>query len=317
MIGFLRQSQVHDLLSIFRVAHTVFIGEVIGSDILSDEDLQLLRKFGIKESDIKKMMSDSETMFALGRMTAALKQAQADRLSYDDVTAIAKRGGFRPLNEYELATLDEIKNQSYWAIKNLESAVIKDVHDVIIQDGARVRSEYEKIIRDESKQVVHRKKSLQSMMLDIGHKTGDWSRKLSRVVETEMHNAFDRGRAATIVQQYGDDAIVYKDVKEGACRYCVKLYLSAGFGSEPKNFKISELTANGTNIGRKAADYKPVIGTTHPYCRCELRHVPVGYDWNDEERDYSTPSKSGSWRKTQAHKMAPIVISTDRGSIKV
>ena len=51
----------------------------------------------------------------------------------------------------------------------------------------------------------------------------------------------------------------------GACKECISAYLTAGFGSKPKVFKLSDLLSNGTNVGRKQKDLKPILGPHHPY----------------------------------------------------
>ena len=102
-----------------------------------------------------------------------------------------------------------------------------------------------------------------------------------------MHEAFDNGRAVQIKQLYGKDAEVYKDVYPGGCPVCRRLYLISGeIGTEPIVFKLSTLLANGTNIGVKQANAKPVIGATHPYCRCTLNVKPPNTEWNQELKQF-------------------------------
>ena len=67
----------------------------------------------------------------------------------------------------------------------------------------------------------------------------------------------------------------------------MKHYLDGGLGSAPKVFRLDELKANGTNVGRKAAEYQPVVGPLHPWCRCTLERVPFGFTMADY--------KSGLW----------------------
>ena len=103
-----------------------------------------------------------------------------------------------------------------------------------------------------------------------------------------MNTAYQEGRASGIEKHTGKDALVYKDVFPGACRHCIRLYLTDGIGSEPIIFKLSQLRENGTNIGRKAADWKATVGSVHPYCRCQLNEYDNRYDWNPETHSFST-----------------------------
>ena len=59
--------------------------------------------------------------------------------------------------------------------------------------------------------------------------------------------------------------------------------------SKPIIFKLSELKANGTNVGRKVADYLPVVGSLHPRCRCTLNKFQDGYVWNESKRVFEAP----------------------------
>ena len=72
---------------------------------------------------------------------------------------------------------------------------------------------------------------------------------------------------------------VFKDVFVGGCRHCIRLYLTGGIGSQPKIFKISDLIANGDNIGVKVNDWKPVISSTHPHCFDKETDVLTNKGW--------------------------------------
>jgi len=110
---------------------------------------------------------------------------------------------------------------------------------------------------------------------------------LGRIVDTEMNNIFQRGRAVQIAEQNkGKDPLVYKDVYEGACRHCIHLYLTRGLGSEPRVFKLSQLIANGTNIGRKVRDWLGTISGVHPWCRCNLRIKEEYTKWDKIKKQF-------------------------------
>jgi len=96
------------------------------------------------------------------------------------------------------------------------------------------------------------------------------------------------GRAAQIKDALGENAKAYKHVFDEACSTCVRLYLTNGVGSQPKVFLINELMSNGSNIGRKKDDMKPVLGATHPWCRCELEGMPLGdnHEWDADKKQF-------------------------------
>lgn len=91
-----------------------------------------------------------------------------------------------------------------------------------------------------------------------------------------------------------------KMIWSGNCRHCISLYLTGGIGSRPRIFTVAELLANGTNIGRKSKDWKPVLGTVHPFCRCDLRFIPPGYEWDEDSKKFAPkPPENRVQRKSK------------------
>lgn len=280
------QDQIEDMLNVVEFQHVAYIGENLGTDVLTKTDRALLQSFGIDVDKIKTKYPPIEEAFHFGRLASALGNYNTKGIEYKDFRKFLQRGGHVPLTRYESSVLESVKSRSYASIKGLGDGVKTDVSMIINGENNR-RQNYEKIIRDAAVDKVKDRSSLKNMVSEIGHKTGDWDRRLDRIVETEMHNAYENGRAVQIEEKDGEDALVYFDVYPGACRHCIRLYLTAGIGSKPKVFKLSELRANGTNIGRKAKDYKPVIGGVHSFCRCTMNHLPKGYKWSDEAKMFT------------------------------
>lgn len=102
--------------------------------------------------------------------------------------------------------------------------------------------------------------------------TGDAARDWDRIVSTEMSNAVSLGSTDRIVadnkDKLADEVYVYRIVvNDGAlCKYCRAFYMD-GDGT-PKVYKLSTLLSNGSNFGKKRADWKPVAVATHPNERC-------------------------------------------------
>jgi len=282
-------NQINDLLKIVEYQHLLFIGKNVGTDILTNEDKTLLRSFGIDIGKITKENTLTEQGFKFGLLAEAIGDERTKDMKYKEFTNFLKSGKFIPLTEREKDTLQVIKTQSYSAIKGLGDKIKQTVRGVILEEDTKQRAKYEEIIREEAERVVIDRESLQSMVSEIGKKTGDWDRDLGRIVETEMHNSYEQGRAASLERKGGKNIRVYKDVFPGSCRHCIRLYLTAGVGSQPIIFKLSELRANGNNVGRKPQNWKAVIQGMHPFCRCTLNYVPEGYEWNEQSRAFSTP----------------------------
>jgi hypothetical protein len=301
------QDQIAELLKYIEFQHVVYIGDNVGSSVLTSADKALLKDYGIDPAKrYLKGVSKVEEAFYFGRLAAALGDKQAKTIKYNDFKKYVRDGGYRPLTAVESATLEQIKSRSYSHIKGLGQKVGKDVDNVVKEEEKRRRTKFEEIIRDESIKKIENRSSLKDMTLAIGHRTGDWERNLGRIVDTEMHDAMDEGRAVIYEKTGGKDVLVYKSVYDGACRHCIRLYLTGGIGSKPKTFKLSTLRANGSNIGRKVMEWKPVVGATHPHCRCTLHDVPAEYDWSDEDRAFTLPRE---YKRKSAVKRGTIKIT--------
>lgn len=123
------------------------------------------------------------------------------------------------------------------------------------------------------------RKTAKQIASDIGWATGDWTRDLQRIAQTEAHTVFQGAVAESFKAQAakvapGKRVVVYKLPRPDACDDCVRLHLSAGPGSAPRLFLLDTLERNGTNVGRRRKDWRAVVGSTHPWCGCPLIRVP-------------------------------------------
>ena len=277
--------QIEDIFNQVSKNILLYVGVSLGEEVFSEADLKLLRSMGVKVENIGGDFPPYYRMYLLGRLTKLLGDYNSQRISYQDFEEYLRRKQFQPLTEFEKVQYRIAQHATYTHLKNLENRIRTDVNNTIISHLSRV--EYEEIIKKEIERGVVERKLLGSIISDIGHKTGDWRKDLGRIVHTEMNNIFQQGRAVQIARENpGEDPLVYKDVFSGACRHCIELYLTNGLGSEPRVFRLSELIANGSNVGRAVKDWKAVIGSTHPWCRCHLHYLEKWKRWDKEKKQY-------------------------------
>lgn len=290
----LTPNQISELLRIIDYSTSFFIAENIGTELLTSDDTRLLKKFGVDIKKYKGLDTPMDHAFKFGILSETLGHTEAKKLNYKQIKDYIKSSKFIPLTSYEKEVLKSVKHQSYKDIKGLGNRIGKDLNDILVDVDKVKRAKYEELIRTEAMSAIEQRETTRDLVSRLGHKTGDWNRNFGRISDYIMHTAFDEGRAAMIERESGKDAIVYKQIYPGVCKYCIKLYSTAGIGSRPKEFKLEELIANGNNIGRKANDWLPVIGSTHPFCRCTLNSVPEGYDWDSETGGYT---KEVEWER--------------------
>lgn len=250
------KNQIENLLSIIDFNTSMFISTQMGVDVLSTFDKYILNKFGFDVKKITEKYPPYLQSFMWGQLTGWLNNNQANSVSYSDFQKYLKTGQYFPLTTKERNLYDIAVNRSYKHIKNLSNKRKDHVTKLISDED----------LKHEISEGISKRKSIQNIVSELGNKSGDWQRDYGRIVETEMNTIFQQGRATTLEKRFGEDVEVFKETYPLACRHCIRLHLTAGIGSKPIVLPLSVVQANGTNIGRKVADWKFTVDSVHPFC---------------------------------------------------
>lgn len=279
-------NQINELTDIVNNFHLIFVAQELGTSVLSDEEIKLLESYGI---DVEKLSSEGkiDDAYKFGIFVDALKDERAKDLTYKEFKDFISSGEFLPLTEDELEAVSYIKARTYNDIKGLGNRISADLTRILIESDEKLRRDFEEEIKEKLEEAVLRRKSAAWLTSELGHKTEDWARDFGRISDFIMHDAYDRGKAASIFRRKGEEARVFKKVYKEACEHCVQLYLTNGLGSEPKVFLLKDLVSNGSNIGLKVKDWKAVLGGTHPWCRCETFEYEENTSWNEEDQEFN------------------------------
>ena len=234
--------------------------------------------------------------YLFGRLSAQLTPSQLSTLNFDDFTKYIDRHQWAALTSLEQEVYYAAATRTYSYIKTMGERAKTIMSNAVSEEEVKVLVEQQRqlelgTIKKEMIEGVLKKKSVQNIVSNIGHSLEDWNRDWGRIVETEMQNIYQTGVAQQIMKEQGADALVYKEVFSGACQHCIKFYTTAGIGSKPRIFKLIDLINNGDNIGKKVKDWKPVLNSVHPFCRCDLKEVPKGMVWNDETHSFEPPKE--------------------------
>lgn len=283
----LTPDQIQAIANVLNNRVSYFVGKAYGQEFLSTEQKLQLQNIGINLDTLYNLHKDPLFLqYQLGLMSGVLTKYEINRYGFRDLLEAIKRGEYIKLNQHELASLKSLKMQSLADIRSFQGAIFTDVNNIITQADKKNRKAYEKVIRKELRAGFAKRQSYKEIAQNLGNLTGDWARRWDRIVQYQGHLAFDEGRAAIYERKGGDDAEVYKITYPGACKHCIRLYRTGDESSEPRVFKLSELKTNGTNIGKKVADWKPVIGPVHPFCRCTLHFKEKGQVWSLEKQTF-------------------------------
>lgn len=275
--------QIHVLTELIERQLVFFAGKTLGPDVLSDADKRLLTLQGIDPEQIYSAEHDLVTNnFILGMLASALGDQRTKKLTYEELLKYIASGQHIPLNQRELATINSVKVQSLADIRATAGRIFTDVNRVVGQQLSTARANQEEFIRKQVTEGLEQRKSFQQIARDLAKLTGDWTRNFKKSVQYISHTALNEGRAALIERRYGNntEAKLFFQVQPDACDTCVKSYMTTGPGSQPRIFTLKQLQQNGTNIGRKTADWKATLGALHVNCRCLATEYLEGQVWN-------------------------------------
>lgn len=196
------------------------------------------------------------------------------------------RGRSLHFDDHDLARVvrDRMINRVRELGNRLEDTVDQAVTDA--EDSARRRSLAGLAVRSPAEEVKHVGAAVTDRLREV---VDDLRREWFRFIHTEAHNVVEEAKATEIARRVGGDPRVFKRPRPDACAYCKLLYLRPD-GVTPRVFRLSAIVSSGTNTGRRAGrptrsgksrtEWKPVVGSVHPFCQCRLHVLPddAGFD---------------------------------------
>lgn len=276
-------AEIDKIVSAIEYHYSLMIFTSLGADALPEADKLFLESYGVNVAEIDLKYPPYYRNFLLGRLTAILRAQDVNQLTPEDFKIYIERGQFVPLSAREREEYEIARAKTYNHIKGLADKITGQTRDILLEQNKM------DLIADELLEGVRARKSAQQIISTLGHRTEEWDRDWRRIVVTELQDIYNLGRAVEFAKKYSDDVLVWKQVYEKACRHCISLYLTQGIGSQPRVFKLKDLRLNGTNISLKTFEWKPIVGTTHPHCRCDLMIMFKGQVWNDATQRWEYP----------------------------
>ena len=272
--------------------HLAFIVEVLGRDAIAPEDYTRLKASG-KIRSAKVMKVDAVTAaHVLGAIAKDTSSKHLETMTPKAFWAMAP-SLLSELSPTERAAIEYTRDNVGQYIKGLGSKLDIATGHILIEADSTRRKKLLRITRKEVARGIAEKASVQEVARRLREATKDMQRNWTQIAATEMHTALEEGKAAAIMRTMsaGSDPLVFKRPQPDACPFCKLLYLKGGV---PRVFHMSELIANGTNVGRKAkrpstkgpsaTEWRPVLGSMHPWCKCTLYHMPAGMKFDSRGR---------------------------------
>lgn len=271
----LTEQQLYQIRQIVMDHHMAFVVNTIGPNAVAPEVLQGLKDKGL----VNVKVSSIEDSYLYGQILAMMDDPKFATMTYEQFKQYIQKNPV-PLSPIEQQAVQFAQHQAANYCKGLGNRVDVATGQILIEADAALRQKMRDTIRTKTAENIEKRQSLKKLKSELGWATRDWARDWERIANTEKQNAMQRGVADHYAKRYGGDVRVAKRPMPDACKHCKRLHI--GPDGHPRIFKLSELEANGTNVGRKASDWLPVVGTVHPHCQCQMIRIPEGWGFNDD-----------------------------------
>lgn len=290
------QAQIQDMLSILTRYQLTFILNQLGPTYLTASEKSLLLAAGIDVNKYVNKKGVIEHAFYFGILADAIGDDRAKKMDYPQFQKFLASKNYIPLTAEEEYALQQVKNRAYTDITNLGARMRSALSNSVLRNNQQQSLIVQKMIRAKTIKAIELRSGARALAADLANTSQDWEVDWLRIAYYLTHEAYNAGRAQDILKNHGANAEVYFDVYEGACKRCKELYLEDPDDpdSKPIVFKLDDIIANGNNIGRKSADWKPTISPTHPYCRCTINYKDPDLEWDANLRAFVKPKKKVS-----------------------
>lgn len=289
-------SDIWKMIDIIKRNQALFIGTQLGLEYLSPYDIILLQSYGIDPDQFADQIGDIERAYYFGMMAQILGGKKSFKTKPDEFEEWFVNELAKPQSTTRKQGLKFLKNRTYNDLSGLGNKITNKFSQKILTASTAEQNKIRAGIKDKTVEAYQKGKSKQWLASELRAMTEDWARDFSRMADYLLQEAYGFGRAQQILEDYGPDAKVYKQTFPGVCKPCEKNYGTPG--EKPVIYEISDLIANGNNIGKK--DQEPVVGPAHPWARSILHVVPPNSEWDDAKKDFVVKrNKRGVKRKSK------------------
>jgi hypothetical protein len=302
-MALLTDEQLHAIREIIRKHHQAFVVNVIGPQAIPPEILAELQKAGLVDVEA----SSIEDAYKFGQAVAAGTNPVVANMSLPEFRRWLRSNPI-PLTSQERRAVEIAEHRAAQYAVGLGNRIDTSVGEKIVQADRALAQKMRDQIKTSTAANIARRQTIKELVSDLKWETKDWVRDWDRIAITEKHTAMQQGVADQYANEFGPDVLVSKRPQPGACKHCLRLHLDGD--GHPYIFRLSQLEENGSNFGRKAADWQPVVGAVHPNCLCQLVRIPAGWGF-DEEGSLVPGAPGGTEVKSNAHYRRQCPIPRD------
>ncbi len=257
----LKKSVIEKIKGIIEKHHASFLVGMLGHKVLTATQLRKLKEAGIDVSNKESFIENLYHHNYLNEHGSAEAPTSVQEMEAQQEDAIM------PKEAEHDASREHLNANMQQLIEKQQQEVLSRVEGIIRERNNKFKFDKARSLLDVSKD-----KSLVGLKVELRDYSRDASRNWVRIVNTEVSNAVSLGSVDRIVDDNKNvdlkDVLVYRIVVNDSalCTFCRKFYRDKD--GSPKLYRMNDLLANGSNFGKKRADWLPTAMATHPSERC-------------------------------------------------
>lgn len=295
----LTAEQLHDLRRIIEDAATALAVTTFGDEVPEELIQHLVDEGWIDPATAENL---SLSAFTFGQLLARLPSAA--EMSPAAFRAEVERNPVA-LSAEEREAVAIATQRAGQFCRGLGNRYSEELGRVVVNADAELAQTLREGIQDETGTALAQREGRKTLVRRLRQMSADFTRDWDRIAQTETHMAREEGFFEATVGREGDAVRMAKVPEADACDACKRAYLDED--GKPLVMPASWWHANGSNnVGRKKAEWLPVLGAMHPWCRCALVEVPANWEFDDQgslvpsEIEEEEIEKSGATETPQA-----------------
>lgn len=259
---------------IVELAYVDFTFDLIGADFFTAEQRTQVESLGL----IIGRRPLVELLYMLVRMRST-PGYRTDRTLNQLLAEIQETGVLPVINDAHQYSINHAKAQMNEAIETTKTEVKKKVKQEILKVNNDFKNDVAVSRITTLPDLQKRRDDYTNLMLigigalSIGLHKNFVKGFTTALTDMVNNSVVDEATTQVAMDELPAKVEVYKRVINDAslCPWCSSFYTEAD--GQPKIYELSELQANGTNEGKPKSAWLPVVGATHPRCRCQLQYV--------------------------------------------
>lgn len=255
-----------------------FTVSMLGKDTLTPQELKALQAAGIDTSNDTSLLE-----LVYNHNFLNLEGADVGPTSVEDMISQQKVPGIKPQGEAHDYAVEHANENAAQLLDKMKTDVSTRIEGIVRETNSQYKANALQNLNrpDEADQLI-KEGMVGQIKQRLRDASGDATRDWNRIAITEVSNAIGIGSTDRIVAQNQNkdlnEVYVFRIIvnDSATCKWCKRFYLDED--GSPKVYKLSTLLSNGSNYGKKTAEWNPVINATHPNERCsQVIELPPGY----------------------------------------